>query len=88
MNTEISSRMTSKGQVTIPAAIRRLLGVKPSDSVAFVVEDRIVHVRRAESVITRTAGAVRGKKRSPTVKQLKEAAALAIATDTMRGLKR
>lgn len=29
------SRITSKGQVTIPKAIRRVLGVKPGDRVAF-----------------------------------------------------
>ena len=36
---EIVSTITSKGQVTIPAAVRRHLGVGTNDSIAFVLED-------------------------------------------------
>jgi AbrB family looped-hinge helix DNA binding protein len=36
---EIVSTITSKGQVTIPAAVRRHLGVGKNDSIAFVLED-------------------------------------------------
>jgi AbrB family looped-hinge helix DNA binding protein len=31
----ISARITSKGQITIPAAIRKSLGVKPGDRLRF-----------------------------------------------------
>jgi len=36
---EIISTITSKGQVTIPAAVRRHLGVGTRDKIAFVLED-------------------------------------------------
>jgi AbrB family looped-hinge helix DNA binding protein len=36
---EIVSTITSKGQVTIPAAVRRHLGVDTNDKIAFVLED-------------------------------------------------
>jgi antitoxin PrlF len=36
---EIVSTITSKGQVTIPAAVRRHLGVGTNDKIAFVLED-------------------------------------------------
>ena len=36
---EIVSAINSKGQVTIPAAVRRHLGVSPKDKIAFVLED-------------------------------------------------
>ncbi len=36
---EIVSTITSKGQVTIPAAVRRHLGVGRNDKIAFVLED-------------------------------------------------
>lgn len=36
---EIISTITSKGQVTIPAPIRRTLGLKQGDKVAFVIKD-------------------------------------------------
>jgi antitoxin PrlF len=35
---EIYSTLTSKGQVTIPAAIRKHLGVATSDKIAFVIQ--------------------------------------------------
>lgn len=43
---EIVSTITSKGQVTIPAEVRRHLGVKRSDKLSFVIEpDGIVRLR-------------------------------------------
>lgn len=44
--TEVLTTVTSKGQVTLPAAIRRHLGVSANDKVAFVIEaDGSVRVR-------------------------------------------
>ncbi len=43
---EIVATITSKGQVTIPAEVRRHLGVKRSDKVSFVIEpDGVVRLR-------------------------------------------
>jgi AbrB family looped-hinge helix DNA binding protein len=36
---EITSTITAKGQVTIPAEVRKHLGVKPNDKIAFIIED-------------------------------------------------
>jgi antitoxin PrlF len=36
---EIPATITSKGQVTIPAEVRRHLGLKERDKIAFVIED-------------------------------------------------
>ena len=36
---EIIASTTQRNQVTIPAEVRRLLGLKPRDKVAFTVED-------------------------------------------------
>ena len=42
-------RVTSKGQVTIPRAIRRRLGIEPGSEVDFHVDDETVRlVRRPE----------------------------------------
>ncbi len=35
----ITSTLTSKGQTTIPKAVRRHLGLKPGDKIRFLVED-------------------------------------------------
>lgn len=42
----MGQRITSKGQVTIPKAIRDDLGVKPGDEVDFVKENGAVTVRK------------------------------------------
>lgn len=36
---EIISTMTSKGQVTVPAAVRKQLGIKAGDKLSFVIEE-------------------------------------------------
>ncbi len=36
---EIISTMTSKGQVTIPAEVRKQLGIKAGDKLTFVIEE-------------------------------------------------
>ena len=41
-----SSRVTSKGQITIPKAVREKLGVKPGDEVDFVSENGSVIMRK------------------------------------------
>jgi len=35
---EIISTITSKGQVTIPAEVRKYLGIKTNDKIAFVID--------------------------------------------------
>jgi AbrB family looped-hinge helix DNA binding protein len=55
---EMESRMTGKGQVTIPAAIRAQLGLKPKDKVRFVPEADGVKVQPAESKLLKGYGAV------------------------------
>ncbi len=60
-----TSSLTSKGQVTIPIHIRRLLGLTPRDRVSFVVRDGRVEIAPAQSVAERTAGALRRYRRVP-----------------------
>jgi AbrB family looped-hinge helix DNA binding protein len=40
-------RITSKGQVTIPIAIREKIGLMPNTEVEFDVDDQSVRIRRA-----------------------------------------
>lgn len=37
---EIISTITSKGQVTIPAEVRKYLGIATNDKIAFVIDDQ------------------------------------------------
>jgi len=56
---DTTTRLTSKGQVTIPVEVRRALGLKPRDRVAFSLEDGVATVRKAESVVDRLAGSIK-----------------------------
>lgn len=47
-------RITSKGQVTIPAEIRRLAGLQPNTDVEFIFRD-------GEVVLRRSGGKTRGQ---------------------------
>jgi AbrB family looped-hinge helix DNA binding protein len=53
---ELISTITSKGQVTIPAAVRRRLGVGTHDKIVFVIDDngdvrlRVPHYPTIESL--------------------------------------
>lgn len=55
----LTSSVTRKGQVTIPAQIRRLLALSTNDKVAFLVADGKVQIAPAQSVVARTAGMLR-----------------------------
>jgi len=52
------SRVTAKGQVTIPVTVRFALGIAPGDDVVFAVEDGRGVFRRAGGVLDR-AGTLR-----------------------------
>ena len=43
----ILSRVTAKAQTTIPRAVRRTLGLKPGDDIAYEIEGDRVVIRRA-----------------------------------------
>jgi AbrB family looped-hinge helix DNA binding protein len=70
----IYGKVTRKGQVTIPAEIRRGMGIKTGDNVAFVVDDGEVKIESAKSWVERTAGIFKGRGPVLTIEQLKEVA--------------
>ena len=41
-------KLSSKGQVTVPKAIREELGLKPGDLVAYIVRDGAVRLERVD----------------------------------------
>lgn len=58
MGKTYQSRMTSKGQITIPAELRAELGLKPGDRVEFVRENGSFRLQLVESVVARLAGSL------------------------------
>ncbi len=49
---EQKARITSKGQITIPKAVRRALGIKEGDSLLFEIEGEEVRVRVAREPVS------------------------------------
>jgi antitoxin PrlF len=45
---QLSSRLSVKGQITVPKEIRDLLALKPGDVIAYEVRNGTVILRRAE----------------------------------------
>lgn len=53
--------LTRKGQVTLPVEIRRKLGLKEGDKVAFVEGEHSIEVVRPRSVVARTVGILKSE---------------------------
>lgn len=85
---ELTSTVTSKGQVTIPIEVRRLLKIAPADKVIFVVEDDQVRIARKESVVARTAGAIKVDGPPASAERLREMAEQAIADEVVERINR
>jgi AbrB family looped-hinge helix DNA binding protein len=77
----LTSKLTSKGQVTIPVQIRQLLGLAPHGSVAFYVTEAGVTIGPIEDVITRTAGMLKSDIPMASPREEKEAAEIAMAEE-------
>jgi antitoxin PrlF len=59
MEYQVSAKITSKGQLTLPQAIRRLLGVREGDRVVFEVNEAgevRIKPQRSESPFARYQG--------------------------------
>lgn len=81
---EMLSVVTRKGQVTVPAEIRRQLGLKIGEKVAFVTDGSEVRLVRGESVVGRTVGAFKGYGPPLSAEELRAAAELAIAEEAVQ----
>ena len=68
----LSSAVTTKGQVTIPAELRERFGIKPGDRVGFVEEGDKIVLQRQETAIEAVFGIVKAGK-SATLGQMEEA---------------
>jgi AbrB family looped-hinge helix DNA binding protein len=69
------SSVSPKGQVTIPAEIRQMLGVKPKDKVAFRVEKGEVKIVPAPSLLEASYRAIPALKRSVSLEEMERIAA-------------
>ena len=80
-------RVTTKGQVTIPVEVRRLLGVKPQDKVVFRVVEGRVELQPSKMTLEATFGAVTPRKRPEDFKELHDIAMEERAERVLEGMK-
>jgi len=52
---EVSSKLSSQNQITVPSKIRSTLGLKPGDTVVFVEDEGKVIVRNLKDLIAEVA---------------------------------
>ncbi len=83
---EITTTITQRGQVTIPAEVRRALGVKPRDKVAFTIEDDGVRLAPASFSLESVYGSVTPSKRPEDFNEISRIAKEARAEKTAREL--
>lgn len=57
----LTSSVTTKGQVTIPAELRAKLGIKPGDKVSFVAEDDRILIQRQDAAVESLFGLVKAR---------------------------
>ncbi|GAC1519670.1 MAG: hypothetical protein NVS4B8_13830 [Herpetosiphon sp.] len=73
--------VTRKGQVTLPVEVRRRLGLKEGDAVAFVEDEQTIRVVRPESIVARTAGMLKSERPMAMPDEERQAAEQAIAAE-------
>jgi AbrB family looped-hinge helix DNA binding protein len=84
-----TGRISAKGQVTLPIAVRRALGLAPRDKVAFDVRDGEVRVRRIPNDVLKIAGMFRDRVPGPVLPEVeKQAASIAVAEEVIASLDR
>jgi len=83
MEDPLESAITTKGQATIPKAIREHLGLKSGDRVKFFIHPDgsvVLLPKRSASVLR---GIVKPRRRRASIEEMKEAAAAGAAADEL-----
>lgn len=76
--------VTRKGQVTIPADIRKALNLKEGDSVEWMMEEGQVRLKRNDSVVARTAGMLKSEHLPISIEDERDAMEHAIAEEVIQ----
>ena len=85
---EITTTTTQRNQVTIPAEVRRLLGLKPRDKVAFTIEDGgKVRLAAAPFTLESVYGSVKPSKHPEDLDEVARKAKDAKTEETARELR-
>jgi len=78
-----TTTVTQKGQVTIPVAVRRQLGLKPRDKVVIEANGDSATIRKAESRIRAMYGSIKTKGPPKDWRTLREEFEQGVADEVM-----
>jgi antitoxin PrlF len=78
---ELETKLTRKGQVTIPAEVRSRLGLKPKDIVRFEIEGDEVKLKPAPSRLLEGFGAVTPRNKPEDWRKVRREAEAALAEE-------
>lgn len=69
-----NTKMTTKGQVTVPKGVRERLGLRPGDEIEFIEEDGMFRVRKrlTETPLKKYRGYLKGSAGSDPDKLVEE----------------
>jgi AbrB family looped-hinge helix DNA binding protein len=79
-----TAKVTSKGQITIPAVVRRSMGLRPGEKVAFLEEEDGQFTLRRVGSIKDMRGCLAGLLPPMTIEEMDKAIGEAVAEDYLR----
>ena len=83
------SKITAKGQTTIPVAVRKALNLKPGDRIDYIIRDRKVELVARNRSAVELAGILYDPDRKPvSIEEMDEAIGDAIVEEYERSLDR
>ncbi len=85
---EVTATITQRSQVTIPAEVRRVLGLKPRDKVTFTIEDNQVRLTSVPFSLESAYGSVKPAKSLEDFDEASGMAKESKAEKTLRELSR
>ena len=81
------SKVTERGQTTLPSQVRKALGLKPHDSIIYLIEDDRVVIIPLRGDVLELRGRLKVKKKID-FKSLREDTKEAVANKIVKGSKR
>jgi AbrB family looped-hinge helix DNA binding protein len=81
---EKATTLTRKGQVTIPAEVRAILGLKPKDKIVFEVRGDTASLKRVPSELLRWYGAIPPRQRPEDFKELRDEFECGVADEVVQ----
>lgn len=81
------SKVTERGQTTLPSQVRKALGLKPHDSIIYIIEDDRVVIKPLRGDVLDLRGRLKVKKKID-FKSLREDTKVAVANKIVKEGKR